>query len=239
MQLSTTALDNSFVIPLYVASASALFLIFRIVFASYPVRSLEKYFVRILCHSKEQGLPEAGLEGNESSVPARSLITDLGGPVIYGFKMARFLGCIALLGLATVTLILQGDDRGPLPFQDLDCSQLAVCATAVSEQISPDLFTSASDRYTPLCLGLSVTTRLKYSRIAASHLVIVLLVLFSAYAYRDLYPLLTFTQEPEDLREGRLLWIKVSILTIISIVLPLLCPTQYIPADPAVCFPRS
>ncbi|KIM54250.1 hypothetical protein SCLCIDRAFT_1222221 [Scleroderma citrinum Foug A] len=218
MRLSTTALDNSLSIPLYVASASALFLILRIVYASYPVRSLEKCFVRILWHSKEQGLSEAGLEGHESSIPARSLITDLGGPLIYGFKIARFLGCIAFLGLATVALILQGDHRGSLSFQDLDCSQLAVCATAV---------------YASLLGLVSVTTRLRYSRIAASHLVIVLLVLFCAYAYRDLYPLLTFTQEPEDLREGRLLWIKVSILALISIVLPLLCPTQYIPVDPA------
>jgi len=157
MQLSTTALDNSLVIPLYVASASALFLILRIVFASYPIRSLERCFVRILCHSKEQGLPEAGFRGNESSVPASSLITDLGGPVIYGFKIARFLGCIAFLGLAIVTLILQGDDRGSSsPFQDLDCSQIAVCVTAVSEQISPDLSPSASGRYMLPCLGLSL-----------------------------------------------------------------------------------
>ena len=144
MRLSTTALDNSLLIPLYVASASALFLILRIVYASYPVRSLEKCFVRILWHSKEQDLPEAGLEGHESSIPARSLITDLGGPIIYGFKIARFLGCTAFLGLATVALILQGDHRGSFSFQDLDCSQLAVCATAVSEHVSSDPSPSGS-----------------------------------------------------------------------------------------------
>ncbi|KAI6134164.1 ABC transporter type 1, transmembrane domain-containing protein [Pisolithus croceorrhizus] len=35
-----------------------------------------------------------------------------------------------------------------------------------------------------------------------------------------------------DLHEGRLLWAKLAILTSISIILPVMCPTQYIPVDP-------
>ncbi|KAL4069345.1 P-loop containing nucleoside triphosphate hydrolase protein [Scleroderma citrinum] len=173
--------------------------------------------MRMLYGSKEQVIAEANHGENQSLVFNKSLITNLGGPVIYGFKVARVFGCVAFLGLEIFTL-LKGDDGGPASHQGPDRSQLAVSAAAV---------------YASLLGLVSVTTRLKYSRIIASHLVVMLLVLFLVYAYRDLYPLLTFTQVPQDLHEGGLLWAKVSILTTISIVLPLLCPTQYIPVDPA------
>jgi hypothetical protein len=54
------------------------------------------------------------------------------------------------------------------------------------------------------------------------------------FAYRDLYPLLTFNDQPEDLHEGWWLWAKVAVLTTISIVLPSVVPSQYIPVDPTV-----
>lgn len=130
----TTALDNSLVIPLYLASASALLLSLRIVIASHPVRALGKCFVRILCYSKEhEPALEAQSEQDERSISVRSLITDLGGPVIYGFKIARFSGCIAFLGLAIATLVKDQDVQ--------DSSQLAVCTTAVSGRLPEQYIT--------------------------------------------------------------------------------------------------
>ena len=41
------------------------------------------------------------------------------------------------------------------------------------------------------------------------------------YAYRDLWPLATFTLVPMDVAEGVLLWVKISILTTAAIILPL------------------
>ncbi|KAL4068375.1 hypothetical protein V8B97DRAFT_1975301 [Scleroderma yunnanense] len=208
--------NDTLLIPLCASSASAFLLILRVVISSYPFQVLRKCVIHTLYRPKEQVLAETRV-GESESVIDRPFITDLGGPVVYGFKLARVFGCIAFLGLEVVTL-LKGDNQGSLSHQDLDWSQLAICTTAV---------------YTTLLSIISVTARSRYSRIVASHLVVVLLVLFSTYAYRDLYPLLTFTQDPQDLHEGRLLWVKVSILTITSIALPLLCPTQYIPVDPA------
>jgi hypothetical protein len=70
--------------------------------------------------------------------------------------------------------------------------------------------------------------------IASQHLAVVLLVTFLVYVYRDLFPLMTFTEKPEDLYEGELLWAKVAVLAVVGVIIPLVSPRQYIPFDPAV-----
>jgi hypothetical protein len=67
---------------------------------------------------------------------------------------------------------------------------------------------------------------------ASFHLSWILLIAFSVYAYRDIWPLLTFTLSPADAREGSLLWAKVSLLATAGIVIPLVVPRQYVPLDP-------
>ena len=61
-----------------------------------------------------------------------------------------------------------------------------------------------------------------------------MLGIFSVYAYRNIWPLLTFTLSPADAYEGALLWVKIGLLTFAAIVVPLLVPRQYIPIDPKV-----
>lgn len=73
------------------------------------------------------------------------------------------------------------------------------------------------------------------SKLATRHLVLVLLVVFGVYAYRDIWPLGTFTLQPVDTSEGPLLWIKLGILTFAAVVIPLTIPRQYVPVDPKVC----
>jgi len=63
---------------------------------------------------------------------------------------------------------------------------------------------------------------------------IVLISSFGVYAYRDLWPLATYTQNPEDLSEGSIIWVKIFILFLTSIIIPLLVPRQYVPVDPEV-----
>ncbi|OJA09103.1 hypothetical protein AZE42_02557 [Rhizopogon vesiculosus] len=57
--------------------------------------------------------------------------------------------------------------------------------------------------------------------------------MFAVFAYRDMWPLITFHLQPKDLQEGGLLWPKVVVLFLTSIVFPLVSPRQYIPVDPA------
>ncbi|KAI0052513.1 P-loop containing nucleoside triphosphate hydrolase protein [Auriscalpium vulgare] len=79
---------------------------------------------------------------------------------------------------------------------------------------------------------LSVAAAYKRATTAAWHLTIVLLSAFAVYAYRDLWPLATFTLTPLDKREGPLLWAKIAALGIASILIPLTIPRKYIPLDP-------
>jgi hypothetical protein len=66
------------------------------------------------------------------------------------------------------------------------------------------------------------------------HLVLVLLVVFSIYAYRDLVPLATFNQQPIDGPEGSIFLVKMTLLFGVSIVVPLCKPRRYVPLDPNV-----
>lgn len=61
-----------------------------------------------------------------------------------------------------------------------------------------------------------------------------LLVVWGVYAYRDVWPLLTYTLDPVDGSEGWLIWTKIGVLSYAAVVVPLLIPRQYIPVDPSV-----
>jgi hypothetical protein len=73
-------------------------------------------------------------------------------------------------------------------------------------------------------------------RFTAIHLNIILLVSFTVYVYRDLWPLATFNLVPQD--EGRLLWAKIGVLAVASVLLPLATPQAYIPVDVTVNISR-
>ena len=59
------------------------------------------------------------------------------------------------------------------------------------------------------------------------------MAILAVYAYRDVWPLMTFTLEPADRTEGELLWYKVTVTFLVNL-LPLFEPYPYIPHDPTV-----
>ena len=73
----------------------------------------------------------------------------------------------------------------------------------------------------------------------ALYLTILLMVLFAVYAYRDIWPLLTFAEQPMDSCKGPFLWGKVTGLTVGAVVYPLFSPRLYIPLDAKVATPAS
>lgn len=68
----------------------------------------------------------------------------------------------------------------------------------------------------------------------ATHVNLILLVTLSIYAYRDIWPLATYYLEPEDIAEGNILWIKITVLAISAVIIPLFIPGTYVPVDPEV-----
>ena len=74
----------------------------------------------------------------------------------------------------------------------------------------------------------------RWAHFVEPHLSSVLFTTWLMFAYRDLWPLATFTLQPADASEGPILWAKVGALTTAATVVPLLMPRTYIPYDPTV-----
>ncbi|KAJ7274253.1 hypothetical protein C8J57DRAFT_1715119 [Mycena rebaudengoi] len=85
--------------------------------------------------------------------------------------------------------------------------------------------------YASLLALLSTNTARSRQRLIR-HVNTVLFAAFAVYTYRDIFPLATFTRVPDDLNEGPLLWVKISLLFVTAVVVPLFTPRQYIPVDP-------
>lgn len=81
---------------------------------------------------------------------------------------------------------------------------------------------------------LSITTSAVWRSVVTKHLIVVLLAAWGVYVYRDLWPLATFTLEPEDLAEGWILWVKIALLTFAAAIVPIIMPRQYVPFNPMV-----
>ncbi|VDB89911.1 unnamed protein product [Peniophora sp. CBMAI 1063] len=95
-----------------------------------------------------------------------------------------------------------------------------------------DLIVCSAYVYASVLALLSVVARASLARTASTHLGTILLVSFAVYAYRDIWPLMTYTLVPVDGKEGALLWVKLALLTYAGVLVPLLIPRTYIPLDP-------
>ncbi|KAF8188324.1 multidrug resistance-associated ABC transporter [Pholiota molesta] len=74
----------------------------------------------------------------------------------------------------------------------------------------------------------------KYRSLGDGYSILTLLLVIGVYAYRDLYPLTAFGGRPVDADEGKTLWVKISILSMIAVIIPLFTPRRYVPVDPKV-----
>ena len=134
-------------IPVYVAVASALFLLLHLILLSKPVKIICSRFLP----PKSEEEPSPSLE----EVPvvdgffseAKAFISRHGGLVIFAFKFARFIGCLLFLALSLAAFILEEREehfvgsarkhrRAPHndssnPFSRAEWLQFALCMTAV------------------------------------------------------------------------------------------------------------
>jgi hypothetical protein len=86
--------------------------------------------------------------------------------------------------------------------------------------------------YASLLAIATVAAKRRWSQVVVKHLNILLVATLFVYAYRDLFPLITYRRIPLDLAEGWILWAKSSTLFVAAVVVPLFIPRQYIPVDP-------
>lgn len=64
-----------------------------------------------------------------------------------------------------------------------------------------------------------------------THLDTLLILGWCLYAYRDIWPLLTYHLVPTDL-DNIVTWSRVALLSVVAVVIPLIRPRTYVPADP-------
>ncbi|KAI0918391.1 hypothetical protein AcV5_002391 [Taiwanofungus camphoratus] len=214
-----SATQNALVFPTYAACVSAVVLIYQLLAASKLVRTLRAK-VSSASVSVEDGVSDdvepAEGTGGQSSVVRH--VRRLGGPVIFAFKCARLLSCIALSGLCIFAPVSEERRRlSPGLTKPDDWYQIEA---------------SGIYGYALLLALASVAAKPWLSRLASRHLSTVLFLCWAVYVYRDIWPLATFTLNPVDAAEGGILWTKIALLTIAAVVVPLCMPRQYIPLNP-------
>ncbi|KAG1747913.1 uncharacterized protein EDB91DRAFT_1245381 [Suillus paluster] len=241
-------------IPAYVAAASALLLLLHLITLSKPVKKLWSHFRPLKTEEEPSIFFDEPTIADGFFSEAKVFISQHGGLVIFAYKFARFIGCLVFLGLSLATFILDEREEhateanellgrkhrkarhpdGYIPFSRTEWLQFVLCMTAVSNLWLSVRYSLTLSRLMHPFSGLfqSLPNPDGAGWCPLTWLLFYLAV-FAVFAYRDLWPLLTFNKQPKDIKEGGLLWAKVVVLFLSSIVFPLVSPRQYIPVDPA------
>jgi hypothetical protein len=242
----TTLWTHPLLIPSYAVLASIVALFLQTIFLSGPIEALRARLPVISEDTCNTGESSAGSTRTDLLSAVKRHVERSGGSIIFVFQLSRLVLVVSLLVLSIFSF-LQGEGlhsadagfklnalnkhwgkwrgrkhrndggRSGDSFSEAEWLDLAACLTY--------LFASF------LAL-VYVAARKGYASVASFHLSSILLITFSVYAYRDIWPLLTFTLSPADGRDGSLLWAKVSLLAVAGVVIPLVTPRRYVPLDP-------
>ncbi|TFK76754.1 P-loop containing nucleoside triphosphate hydrolase protein [Pluteus cervinus] len=223
---------DTLMVPTYFVGLSVLVLLANVTASSRPYRSL---------HARMFGAEDSDDEDpaeDTTSTTTTSISSEIrlhvahhGGIVIFTYIIIRLLGCLALLGLSIFTAIEDelypsNESVGFLRGRKKNGSE-PVLTTNETLALAMCMFYF----YVSLLGVISVSAKSKWGRRSQNHLCFLLLVAFAIYSYRDIFPLATYTVVPLDSHEGWVLWSKVTILTIVSIIIPLVIPQKYVPVD--------
>ena len=86
-------------------------------------------------------------------------------------------------------------------------------------------------------LSLASIFDTRWQCIFSRHCFILLFASLAINAYRNIWPLATYTKVPADIHDGAFLWIKIALLLIGAILIPLFSPRKYTPLNPEVLVP--
>ncbi|KAJ3564973.1 hypothetical protein NP233_g7938 [Leucocoprinus birnbaumii] len=196
--------------------------------AIISLRLLVSFSSRLFVSSVTAATDEPGRHNQRSGRFRERLgfhVESLGGPVIFGFQALR-LG----IGIALLAITAHWEHGVFANF------------TAGQEYFNPNSRFSNIDH--PRIIGLSLGLTYLYtvflgfavlfapkhwSSAASQHSTIIYLASFAAYAYRDIYPLATFTHVPKDDPADPLVWITILLLFLSGLVIPLTIPREYVP----------
>ncbi|KAJ7062926.1 P-loop containing nucleoside triphosphate hydrolase protein, partial [Mycena amicta] len=224
---------DTLVLPIYIAGGSFVSLLLNLVWASTAVVKLRASYFKVSREQVAEAEPHFG--GSIANHAERH-----GGGAIFLFKIARLVGCLLLLAFSSAAVVLDDDSEETifaksvfsLPSDQGQDSMSLMLAKMASPHLYTQLAMGAVYLYATVLAVTSLSARVKTSQIAARHLNTVLASTFLVYLYRDVFPLATYTLDPMDRWEGRLLWPKIFTLFVTSGIIPLVMPRTYVPLDP-------
>ncbi|EJD04272.1 uncharacterized protein FOMMEDRAFT_106872 [Fomitiporia mediterranea MF3/22] len=230
---------DTLLFPAYFAILSVVVLLLYGISVSKPVQSLlpRLYPNRNVPNAQEtnDAVSQEALQHNGVLADIKLHVNAKGGPVIFAYKVLRLVGCLALVGFTIATLIIDEQGRESSFLDALKKKKKKKKHARASDE-----FTEAEWLQVALCLAytyasflalVSVAVSRRWAKTANFHLVSLLLFTWAVFAYRDFWPLMTYTLRPADIGD-KLLWPKFVLLTLTAIGIPLLIPRPYVPFDP-------
>ncbi|KAI0248983.1 hypothetical protein BJV78DRAFT_1276336 [Lactifluus subvellereus] len=239
IEKNTPLWAHPLLIPSYFALASIIVLILQVAFSFGPLKRLRAGIFATVedAGTADESRTSSTRTGLVSAV--KDHVETSGGPIIFLFQISRLVLVLTLLSLSIFSFV-QEEEQHTVDF-GLDAlskhwgkkhkHKHRHGGDSLSEREWLDLALSLTYLYTSFLALFTVTARRTRASITSSHLSLLLLITFSVYAYRDIWPLLTFTLSPADGREGVLLWIKIGLLAVAAVIVPLIIPGQYVPLD--------
>ncbi|KAL0950642.1 hypothetical protein HGRIS_007430 [Hohenbuehelia grisea] len=239
----TSLITDSLFFPVYAATFSATVLVIHSAFIYLNFDPYEDSGSNPPLRTES----DAFLTGPESR---SNYIARHGGLPIWAFKLARFVGSLALLSTSVAALHLLAPGTGSggpgtVEVTFLNQAEPLLKITNLEEPTwQPPIFSLAMaylyvSIISLLCLIAhplnapgEYSRQARIARTLPSHATFVLFVSFVVFALRDLYPLATFSKYPLDLPfknkygplAAMLLWFHIAILAVTSLAIPLFTP---------------
>ncbi|KAM5539771.1 hypothetical protein V8D89_006584 [Ganoderma adspersum] len=197
---------DSLLLPVYVAAVSGATLFLQSIVDTLHKKGL----------SEGDSVDSAGSHTQRRQF-LRQSVGNLGGGTIFAYKLIQLLAILGLFGISLAELILQIRDNASHDL--LGTAQVVLIAQCAIYAYLAILGSLA------LFGGPSLNGR------AYAHVSTIVALVWSAYIYRDVYPLATLDKTPVDSAEGPILYARFALLTIAAVLVPAFVPRKYVPLN--------
>ncbi|KAI9449923.1 hypothetical protein BJY52DRAFT_1192187 [Lactarius psammicola] len=239
-QMDFALWTHPLLIPSYFALLSIAVLVTKAVFSSGPVRRLRGEDEPTATTRGDSGVAASATRTGFLSA-VKDHVEKSGGSTIFLFQVSRLIIVLTLLGLAIFSFVQEEGQQNLSPSSGISAlSEHWGKRYKRKHRNSGGSFTKREWLDLTLCLTylyaaflalVTVTARTVRASVTSFHLSSLLLVTFSVYAYRNIWPLLTFTLSPVDAWEGALLWVRIGLLGLAAVMIPLLDPQKAINSE--------
>ncbi|KAH9166021.1 hypothetical protein EDB89DRAFT_2115943 [Lactarius sanguifluus] len=230
-QKDSSLWTHPLLIPSYLALLSIVVLVAQAIYSSSPVRRLRGKDAPVAANRGESGAnASATRTGLVSAV--KDHVEKSGGSIIFLFQVLRLLVALTLLGLAIFSFVQEEGQQHGSPSSVVSAlskhwgkkhkGKHHYGGGSLTKREWLDLTLCLTYLYAAFLALMAVTARRVRASVASLHFSSLLLGTLFVYAYRNIWPLLTFTLSPVDAWEGPLLWVRIGLLTFAAIVIPLL-----------------